>query len=206
MNVSIQHPEWLQPIREGRVSYGYNQEWFESSWKQLAGCGPTTATQLIAYSDMRSGRESVESLRTSEQALALMDKVWPYVTPRPGGGLYKTTWFKVGVERYLAEHGLSDEVEMLRVYPFFAGRPSLKTTADFITKGLLGDSPVAFLNRHRGGEVGLETWHWVPLISLEQVEGDYIGTVYDEEIAKQFSLKNWLQRSTLGGGFLYLSH
>ncbi len=205
MKVAIQHPEWLQPLCEGRISYGYNQEWFDEAWKRLAGCGPTTATQLLVYADMRSGRESVEALAVMEQALHAMERVWPYVTPRPGGGLYKTTWFKSGVEHYLEDHDLPETVEMLRVFPFFASRPSLEVTASFIKEGLLSDSPVAFLNRHRGGEPGLETWHWVPMVALEKVDDDYIGTVYDEEIEKQFSLKNWLTRSTLGGGFLYLS-
>lgn len=31
-SLSIKHPEWLQVRKDGRYSYGYNQEWYHDDW------------------------------------------------------------------------------------------------------------------------------------------------------------------------------
>ena len=51
----LEHPEWLQVKKDGNFSYGYDQEWYTDAWKRLAGCGPTTATQVISYALFRDG-------------------------------------------------------------------------------------------------------------------------------------------------------
>lgn len=85
----IEHPEWLQVKKDGNFSYGYDQEWYEDAWKRLAGCGPTTATQVISYVLFRDGHLPLETVADGDQALVRMNQVWEYVRPRYGGGSIK---------------------------------------------------------------------------------------------------------------------
>lgn len=201
---SIKEPTWLQVKKDGKFSYGYNQEWYSDDWKQLAGCGPTTATQLISYIRFKEGLEDVSHAGDGELALQRMEEVWNYVKPRFGGGLYKTHWMSRGLDAYMKDAQMPFQAEMLPIYPLRGNHYDLATVVEFIKKGLEADSPIAFLNRHRGKEEGLSTWHWVPIISMEVSSGDVRCKVYDEEIERVFSLKRWLKDNLLGGGFAYL--
>ncbi|MBM6825350.1 hypothetical protein [Veillonella magna] len=203
---SIKHPEWLQVKKDGRFSYGYNQEWYRDDWQQLAGCGPTTATQLISYAEFRDHYLDSTNSKDGEEALRRMETIWNYVRPRFGGGLYKTHWLSDGLTAYIEEHKLPYKVPMLSVYPFASCKPSLEAVVDFIEQGLQADSPIAFLNRHRGRERELSTWHWVPIVKLMKNNDDIRCMVYDEEIERIFSLKRWLKDTMLGGGFAYVQH
>ena len=80
----LEHPEWLQVKKDGNFSYGYDQEWYEDAWKRLAGCGPTTATQVISYVLFRDGHLPLETVADGDQALVRMNQVWEYVRPRYG--------------------------------------------------------------------------------------------------------------------------
>lgn len=204
-NITLQQPERLQLEVNNRKIYGYNQEWYPTEWQRLAGCGPTTATQLLTYTGLRDGYLDPSEYQSVPDAVKAMEKVWRYVRPRHGGGLFKTRWFEEGVRHFVADKTLPYEVEMMRIYPFKVGHPPVEEVGTFIFKGLEQDCPVAFLNRNRGKEKGLETWHWVPIVGLQKNGEEYRGTVYDDEQVKEFSLTNWLRDTTLGGGFVYVS-
>ena len=88
-----------------------------------------------------------------------MNLVWKYVKPRFGGGVYKTQWMERGLVRLLEDEGLSYDVHMLNVSPFCASRVEVEAAAQFIHDALAQDVPVAFLNRHKGKEKALYTWH-----------------------------------------------
>lgn len=202
---SVAHPEWLQVKKDGNFSYGYNQDWYRDDWKQLAGCGPTTAAQAISYLEFKVGALDTNQHEDGEAALARMDEVWEYVRPRYGGGLYKSRWWKDGVEHYLSDHKLPFKVERLPIYPLCGSDYSLEDVTEFIRKGLESDAVVGFLNRHRGVEEELYTWHWVPIIRMEVSTDDVRCVVYDDSIERKFSLKRWLAHNLLGGGFLYIT-
>lgn len=204
-SIKIKEPQWLQVKHNNRQAYGYNQEWYSTEWQRLSGCGPTTATQVLTYAAFRDGYLNPSEYDTADQAAAAMEKMWPYVRPRHGGGLYKTRWFEQGVRQFIDDNDLPYDVNMFRVYPFKVNRPNPEKVAEFIARGLESDSPVAFLNRNRGNEQGLETWHWVPIVGLEQSQEEFKGIVYDDEQRKEFSLNNWIKDTTLGGGFVYVS-
>lgn len=200
----IKHPEWLHVKKDGYFSYGYNQEWYTDPWKQLAGCGPTTGTQVISYMEFKEGILDITSSQDGTAALERMETVWNYVTPRYGGGLYKTRWQMDGLKRYLEERNLPYDVKMMAIYPLRANEHSLEEVTSFLREGLESDSPIAFLNRHRGTEEGLSTWHWVPIIKMEVSKDDVRCTVFDESIERTFSVKRWLEQNVLGGGFVYI--
>lgn len=198
--IQLRHPQWLHVATSLGKSFGYNQEWYHEEWQRIAGCGPTTAAQMVAYLQHKVSPETSDI--TVETALQWMEQLWPYLRPHYGG-LYKVGWFKKGLEAYFKDSGLAYDVESLSIYPFHIGAPDLEIVASFIENGLSSDIPVAFLNRHRGSEEGLSTWHWVPIVGLRKDGKEYRGYVYDEEIERQFSLNKWLQETTLGGGFVY---
>ena len=202
--VSIKHPEWLYIDVNGKTSYGYDQEWFTDEWQRLSGCGPTSASQVLSYSLFRDGLLELET--TSDQSLALerMNLVWKYVKPRFGGGVYKTQWMERGLIRLLEDEGLSYDVHMLNVSPFCASRVEVEAAAQFIHDALAQDVPVAFLNRHKGKERALYTWHWVPIVSMQVNYDDTRCVVYDEGMERTFSLRRWLRDNLLGGAFLYI--
>lgn len=204
MKVTLRHLEWLQVETDSNCSFGYNQDWYGTEWQRLAGCGPTTATQLINYISCRDGYIEPSELKEKNQIIESMEQVFPYVRPRRGGGLYKTRWMKDGLDKYIQERSWPYETKMLRVYPFLVMRPNIKEVANFILEGLLLDCPIAFLNRHKGQEEGLDTWHWVPIVALEQCGDNYIASVYDAEQIRYFSVNSWLRDTVLGGGFVYL--
>lgn len=203
-SLSIRHPEWLQVLKDGRHSFGYNQEWYHDEWQRVSGCGPTTATQVISYVEFRDGYLNTADSSDGEAALKRMETLWHYVRPRIGGGLYKTHWLENGLTDYIKEQNMPYEVKMISIYPFSMCRPSLQQVKEFIRRGLSEDSPVAFLNRHRGHEEALSTWHWVPIIKIADTADDVLCTVYDEEEERTFSLAKWLRDTMLGGGFAYV--
>ena len=142
-SLSIRHPEWLQVLKDGRHSFGYNQEWYHDEWQRVSGCGPTTATQVISYVEFRDGYLNTADSSDGEAALKRMETLWHYVRPRIGGGLYKTHWLEDGLTDYIKEQNMPYEVKMISIYPFSMCRPSLQQVKEFIRRGLSEDSPVA---------------------------------------------------------------
>lgn len=204
MERGLKHPEWLQ-IKDGDIlSYGYTQEWFHTDWQRLAGCGPTTAAQMLQYIYFKEGLDDPEVYKDRDSVLPRMEEVWKYVTPRTGGGLYKTRWMAEGLTKYSEEKGWAYTVNMLRVYPFAVMRPKKEEVVQFLKAAMEEDVPVAFLNRHRGEEEGLDTWHWVPIVGCDWKE-DPIVYVYDDRKIREFRLYRWLERTIFGGGFVYLA-
>ena len=159
----------------------------------------------MGYSLFRDGLLDLET--TSDQTLALerMNLVWKYVKPRFGGGVYKTQWMERGLTRLLEDKSLSYDVHMLNVSPFCASRVEVETAAQFIHDALAQDVPVAFLNRHKGKEKALYTWHWVPIHKMFMDGDDIRCGIFDEGEIRDFSLANWMKDTILGGGFCYIS-
>ena len=166
--VDIKHPEWLDIQTPDAVSHGYDQEWYNHEWQRLAGCGPTTATQVLSYVGFRDGKLDVAESTNQADALHRMETVWEYVKPRYGGGVYKTAWLEAGMQRFIDDRSWSYDVRMINVSPFRSSREDVSVVAEFIRDGLRQDVPVAFLNRHKGQEPALWTWHWVPVWGIYQ--------------------------------------
>ena len=204
-DVSVKHPEWLDIDVNGTISHGYDQEWFDDEWQRLSGCGPTSATQVLSYSEFRDGLLDVSTTANHTLALERMNVVWNYVKPRFGGGVYKTQWMERGLSRLFDDKNLPYEVHMLNVSPFSASRVEVEAAAQFIHDALSQDVPVAFLNRHKGKEPALYTWHWVPIYKMFMDGDDIRCGIFDEGEIRDFSLVHWLQDSILGGGFCYIT-
>ena len=204
-NIAIKHPEWLYIDVNGKTWHGYDQEWFNDEWQRLSGCGPTTATQVMSYAAFRDGILDVATAHDQRGALERMNTMWNYVKPRFGGGVYKTQWMEAGLQKLMKEKELPYDVHMINVSPFVASRVETDVAVDFIKTGLSQDVPIAFLNRHKGKEPALYTWHWVPIVGIFTDGDDVRCEIFDEGEIRDFSLTNWLQDTILGGGFAYVS-
>lgn len=199
---TLQQPNLLDLVVDGKTWLGYHQEWYEDEWQRLAGCGPTTATYLLAYHFLRDGRW--DSIRDIAAARIHMNRVWQHVKPRRGG-LFRTRWLAEGIEKFLQTEGIQEYcVRMLPISVLGRYRPKDTEVIEFIKAGFLADSPIAFLNRHRGNEKELETWHWVPVVSLNETTKGWLACAYDEGQERYFYPLNWLHATRLGGGLVYL--
>lgn len=185
---SLQKPDQLDFEVNGRIWYGYSQDWYQDEWHRRAGCGPTTATYLAAYCLHRDG--IWKDLHNTNAVLMQMNRIWDYVTPRQGG-LYKTRWLRDGLEMFFQEAGMQNyHARMLTVSVVPHFRPSSEEVLNFIKAGLDCDSPVAFLNRHRGNQETIDSWHWVPIVRLDTDQSPAIADVYDEGIKKILRRQN----------------
>lgn len=198
MRYSILHPEWITLSVAGKPHHGFDQEWYREEWQRMAGCGPTTGATIAAYIERRD-RGAVTD--TQEKALAKMDVLWGYATPRMHG-LYKTRWLAEGLTHYGEDKGALGTVEMLSVAAIRPLRPSLEKVTRFIAGGLSADAPLGFLDLHNGGDESIYSWHWMPLVALEGEGNAWQATVLDEGKEITFDLSRWLKQSKFGGGFV----
>jgi hypothetical protein len=204
------------------AKYGCDQNWYGTEWQRRAGCGPSTAANMLFYmSGGRAAGSGAPGRITQEDFLALMEDVWPYVTPTDRG-IPTTELFYEPFLRYAEDRGI--EAVHHRVLNMFAEpegsfvKNSLAEIVSFVETALAADLPVAFLNLCNGGEDNLDRWHWVTVVSLEYdgIERDGKGdgeeeregvkagiTVLDNGEIKNADLALWRRTTTLGGGFVY---
>ena len=185
--------------------HGCNQDWYRSSWQRRAGCGPTTATNLLIY-HQRAGRlDLAQELITEADGLALMEQVWHYVTPS-AMGVHTPGIFHAGLKKFFKTRGISLQSQALLIPRKKDLRPKLGDVVDFIRKGLELDSPVAFLNLSNGSVRQLDKWHWVTITAIDDSDLPRVEIeIYDNLNRFSIDLREWYETTHLGGGFVYLA-
>lgn len=204
--MKLRHPEWLQLQAEEQTLYGYNQQWYKTSFQQTRGCGPTAATMQLLYLNKKEGAALPYTNQTLADITQVLENVWGFITPEWLLGLNSTQKFCKGMQELLSHYGLGWRCRSLSIPLLAFMRPSLSEVVQFVEGGLWKDCPIAFLNLHRGKATELESWHWITLVSLEYnaQENQYIATCYDAGKQVSFDLGLWLATSRLGGGFVYI--
>lgn len=196
MKYRVRHLDRITLPVGGRPHYGYEQDWFPDRWQRLAGCGPTTGATMIAYLE---GKERGEWPATWTAAQAKMVAFWPYATPRMHG-LYKTRWLMEGLNAYLADHCLTGRADMLNIPLLRPMRPAPARAMAFIGEALAEDMPLGFLDLHNGGNRNICSWHWTPLVALDDATGQ--AMILDEGRCIEFDFPEWLSASAFGGGLV----
>ena len=130
--------------------------------------------------------------------LRLMEEVWRYVTPGPGG-LYKAEKLARGILRYGREHSVQLRSRILNIPAKRKERPPREKLFMFLQSALEDDLPVAFLNLDNGAVPHLESWHWVTLTALDK---DLKALLYDQTGQRSADLGEWLAATKKGGGFV----
>ena len=196
----------LFTVTQGRESWtGADQNWFPDEWQRRAGCGPTAAAMLVSY--LAQSREAFRPLYPSgswEQpdVTALMEELWTHITPGKRG-VNTLHIFTKGLTAFAAQKGVALPIRALAVPRFRLARPPVAQCAAFLRSALDADCPVAWLNLHSGSVPGLDDWHWVTIIGLEELPGGPLLCTYldgGKTAAADFRL--WFQETRLGGGLV----
>lgn len=200
--ISVDFPQLLQ-IRNGRsISYGAHQVWYHNWLQRLSGCGPTAASNLLWYLSA-TRPETCGGLFQGNgtdhgEMIELMEEVWKYVKPGRRG-VDKPSIFTDGAVRYGRERGVSLETKTLEIPPSGKIRPTEKEVLGFLTYAFSRDLPAAFLNLSNGAVKNLDKWHWVTLVSVDEI---LQAEMYDQGERQNIDLKLWLATATAGGAFV----
>lgn len=197
----IKHPELFQ-IEEvdHSISYGCQQRFFGTKWKQMSGCGPTAASNLVLYAQTKD--VCVQALRI-ESIKHLMNGMWKFVTPGVMG-VNTVAKFEKGLERYLKVHELPYDIHTLDIPKLKHHRPSISIVEDFLSQAFEKDAVVAFLNLHKGETQNLDEWHWVVVIEVRTDDESTEITILDDGKKLNVDLGVWLETTQNKGGFVYL--
>ena len=206
MKTSIQNPEhfFLRTDSQETVC-GCNQDWYPTLWQRRAGCGPTTASNLLIH-HQRAGQIALpQELHVTADGLRLMEEVWHYVTPT-AMGVHTPGIFEQGLRNFFSQKTLSVSTHSLRIPSRRHLRPSFAETVGFIRTGLSQDSPVAFLNLANGTVRKLDPWHWVTITALDEHNEKAVEIeICDNLNCFTMDLHEWYETTSRGGGFVYLT-
>jgi len=198
--MEIKNPKWLETVLDGKVVYGLDQEWYEDKFRRLAGCGPVTAATTLMYIGKREGGLPDYVNSDMEKILFMLNDVWQYV--RPGvKGLHKVENYVRGVNKLCKNYGVGWECRHIKV----SKNTPVAHAAAFIESGISNDSPVAFLNLHKGDVAAFDSWHWFALTGIRMEDGKYILNGVDEGRKLEFDLDRWIATTKKGGGFAYVT-
>ena len=204
MKITLNNPSSLHIVEpNGHTYYGADQEWYPTLWQRRAGCGPTTATQLLLYFQNKGSIGTSTRVVDKESLVALMENVWRFVTPGIMG-LHLISQFTEGVDNYLKSLSSSLVKQTLQIPRSEDKRPPFSRVVDFLVTSLQADSPVAFLNLSRGSLTNLDEWHWVTIVAVEQdrEESDLYATIYDAGNHWKINMTLWYQTTKRGGGLV----
>ncbi len=203
MKAALKNPERLTVRDEEsrEVFWGCNQAWYGDEWQRRAGCGPSVASHLFAYSFGMAPKTQSQS-----DWLTLMDDVWNYVTPTDRG-MPTTQLFCESALSYAQARGFKISCKVCDVPEEAMVRPALREVVRFILEALRNDAPVAFLNLCNGEEQCLYRWHWVTIVALDFApDGNRtVATILDEGRRIDIDLAVWHKTTTLGGGFVWFA-
>ncbi len=187
---------------EKTVFFGGNQNWYEDKWRQMSGCGPTAASNIVWY--FARSRKELSCLYpidtgSRQECLQLMNDMFSFV--KPGiGGVKNPRVFAKGMTHYAETKGIAAVSEILRIpiRPF--RRPDYEKVERFIMKSLQSDLPVAFLNYSNGTLPNLGSWHWVTIVNYKPEER--LTVISDQGFRKEISMFQWLETSFAGGALV----
>jgi len=190
-----------------KTYYGCNQEWYNTEWQRLSGCGPCVVSNIIIYLNLPTCGLG-QSINTKKDYLSLMEEIWEYVTPTKEEGIPTTKKLYEGVLTYTKAKELNVEYAFCDLPKDKFRRPQLSEVLFFLEGALLKDAPIAFVNLCNGEEKNLDAWHWVTIVSLEYAAAGNRAfiTILDEGLIKKIDLGLWYNTTTLGGGFVYFTH
>ena len=184
--------------------YGCDQEWYMTEWQRNSGCGPTVVTNILHYlNHMQSISNQSIPMLSKIEALSMMEDVWQYVTPTIHG-IPTTKLLYDYVVLYAKAKALNIKLEFIDIEKIQLPFPEFHSLLCFLYTALGNNMPIAFLNLDNGDEKGLDSWHWVTIISLEYAtdESSAIIDILDAGVIKKIDLAKWFGTTKLGGGFM----
>lgn len=211
MVVSISRPELITIVGdEANQSYfGGTQDWYATDWSQRAGCGPTCASNVLAY--LAFTRPSLRGLYGYDTMHKTdfskhMEEVYRFVTPGTMG-LNHVEMFSDGVANFARNRGILLEPHVFSVQSnMVRNRPHVSELMAFVKAGIASDCPLGFLNLTRGRVKNLQSWHWITITTVDMDENRIIAEASDEGHKISFDLRLWYFTTRMRGGLVYFTH
>lgn len=190
----------------GPAYFGCDQNWYDTEWQRMAGCGPSTASTLLLYLQKTGRIHLPVRVEAQKDCRLLMENVWEHVTPTRSG-IYRAAQFCHGLKSFAAENDFDLRCHTLQISAKADARPSLQTTLAFIGKALDQDCPIGFLNLCNGDVQNLEEWHWVTIVALEYDDERHMAmvTFFDGDRAEAIDFGCWLATTSEGGALVYVT-
>ena len=207
---SLSRPELFNFIDlKGAPCRGADQEWYLDPWQRRAGCGPTTAATILSYLAHQHpslSKLAPKDVRAASTFVSYMEEIWTKVTPTPRG-LDSLSLFSQGCRSFAFCRGVTiSSLELPIAGISDPNRATLEQCRHFLLQALALDCPLAFLNFSNGALSNLDSWHWVPLISVEELnDGRLFCAVLDEGKEKQIDFSLWLSTTGKGGGLVVIT-
>ena len=187
----------------GETFYGCDQDWYDSAWQRLSGCGPSVVAGILMYLRRDAAPPGAKD---KKYAISFMEEVWKYVTPTRRG-IHTAEMLRSRVVSYCAAKNLKVASAICGIPEERALRPRMERVWAYMADAISRDIPIAFLNLHNGEEENLDEWHWVTVVSAEQTErnGNMEIGILDRGRALAVDLSLWLKTTDYGGGFVCFS-
>ena len=210
MRIEISRPELLNITDNatGAVSYGGDQAWYRGEWHRRAGCGPTTAANILAYLALtRPALRALYGFASLGKAdfTLHMEDIYRFVSPG-NRGLNRHEMFTDGVAKFASSRGVSLAPQVFNVVSnMVRSRAPADEMAQFVKKGLEADCPIGFLNLTKGRVKNLHSWHWITLTAADIGERSLVAEASDEGHGMTFDLRLWYLSTRLRGGLVYFT-
>ncbi len=174
------------------IYHGFNQEWYSSKVKRIAGCGPTVASSLTLYLFSSSLNQNKEELKS------LQETMWKYVKPT-WTGISSIDKFQKMYKKYTELHHY-DVVFKLFYVETSNQKRNVQEFISFIKNELDNNHPIAFLNKDHGNQINLDSWHWTIIVGYEDIDKDLIVDLFDNGQQLSLNLTQWFNTTKKGGG------
>lgn len=179
------------------IHHGFDQEWYSSRVKRIAGCGPTVASSLTLYLFNTSSKQNKDEL------LNLQESMWDYVKPTWTGISSIDKFYKM-YKHYTDLHNLDVVFKLFNVATNKQKRDIQDFTC-FIKDELNKNHPIAFLNKDHGNQKTLESWHWTIIVGYEENDEGLVVDLFDNGKQISLNLTQWFNTTKKGGGCVSVS-
>lgn len=177
----------LDNLKIDNLYYGGNQDWYNSYFKRLAGCGPTTAATIIMYEEKKAYNK--------QEFINLMNTFWKYITPGMMG-VDSVDKYKMGFDKFINATKLSYSSKILNL-----NNTNLGEVKNYLIDAITNDHPVAFLNLNHGSEKNIDSWHWSTIVGINTDTLDI--DICDEGYIKTINIGSWYESTKGNGSFIY---
>lgn len=194
--------DFIQVKDRFEVYSGANQYWVPNKFHALSGCGPTTASEILAYLAFAYPEECGNAYEYDIHTLNRKDFV-PYITSvrefvKPGfKGLTDINFYERQLIAYAQTRGVS--LGSKQINREMDAVSAFEEVATVIDKGL----PLALLIlRNPYPDIDDYTWHWMTVVGYDRRTMSLIITTHGRQHALDFE-HVWHQQGSYYSGIVY---
>lgn len=160
----------------GKFAYGGSQHWFQTKWRRMAGCAPTTGAEMAAFYRIGIRPDHVTHEGTPVFQLAsfqkLMNEMFHYMKPGSMGFPHSREYVKA-FEAFAKDHG--SLVRAKRTTSWENSEEIFKK----IRHSIRHDTPVVMLIlQHTYKPIENDTWHWMIITGYDKDTRDIMISNY----------------------------